>query len=159
MLLESIQVCIDSTSSRKAARSAKKIFLDYLREALGAKMRILSHTTSASLPARGPLLNMNRGAKMRVLSHTTSASLPADRPLLNMIEAPPGTRNPPGTGRAAAAPRAGRTLWPGGPYLRGNHRRSHAPTQLRLASPARTHGTHGTHDTNRNRNRFPGWGR
>ena len=28
-----------------------------------------------------------------------------------------------------------------------------ARTQLRLASPARTHGTH---DTNRNRNRFPG---
>ena len=41
-----------------AARSARRIFLDYLREPPGAKVRTLSHTTSASLPADRPLLKM-----------------------------------------------------------------------------------------------------
>ena len=50
------------------APQAKTIFSSYyLREPPEAKTRTLSHTTSASLPAR---------QKFEVLSHTTSASLP-----------------------------------------------------------------------------------
>ena len=76
---------------------------------------------------------------------------------------PPGThpeptRNPPGTGPATAAPRHATHATPRHKFPHGalGTRKIAALRRPRsFASPARTHVTH---DTNRNRNRFPGWG-